>query len=335
MNRLEDYLYPTQKELFSIIKKAYGAKVISRNGSYVLVMGDAPVLLVAHLDTVHKTPVKTICKSDDGDILMSPQGIGGDDRCGVYALMKTHERSEVKPWLLFTCDEEVGGKGADKFADDYCAKRTPKALRNVKLLIEIDRKGENDAVYYDCDNRELEQYITDKGFETDFGSYSDISTIAQEMGVAAVNLSSGYYNAHTTHEYIVRSQLEQTINKVIEIVAESCGAEFPKYKYIEAVRNYKGNWKSFPTSTSGKGWYKDYGLSYVSADDDDYEYAPADLPIEYADYYEELLGFYSYVELEEIREAYGDRAILELYESEFGKDYWKGDYLESDLPKCV
>lgn len=336
MNRLEDCLYPTQKELFNIIRKTYGGKAISRNGGYVLVKGDAPVVLVAHLDTVHKTPVKTICRSEDGDILMSPQGIGGDDRCGVYALMKTYEKSEVKPWLLFTCDEEIGGKGADKFADDYCAKRTPKALRNVKLLIEIDRKGMNDAVYYDCDNRELEQYITDKGFETDYGSYSDISAIAPEMGIAAVNLSSGYYNAHTTHEYIVRSQLEQTINKVVEIVAESCGAEFPKYKYIEAVRNYKWTGKSFPTSAYGKGWYKDYGLSYAKDDDyGGYQYAPEDLPIEYADYYEELLGFYSYVELEEIRKAYGDSAILELYESEFGKDYWKDDYLEDSLAECV
>ena len=31
-----------------------------------------------------------------GNILSSPQGIGGDDRCGVYALVKVHELSAVE-----------------------------------------------------------------------------------------------------------------------------------------------------------------------------------------------------------------------------------------------
>ena len=69
-------------------------------------------MLVAHLDTVHSQRVHDICKSDDGNILMSPQGIGGDDRCGVFALCNIFQSAQIKPWLLFCCNEEVGGVGA-------------------------------------------------------------------------------------------------------------------------------------------------------------------------------------------------------------------------------
>lgn len=314
MKNLETFLYPTQSELFKLICRMYGRDAVSRKGKYILVRGEAPVMLLAHLDTVHKSPVKCICKSADGNILMSPQGIGGDDRCGVYALISVRDLAKTKPWLLFTCDEEIGGKGADSFADDFASKRLPKALRSVKMLIEIDRRGKNDAVYYECWNREFEDYITGKGFETDYGSYSDISTIAPIMGVAAVNLSSGYYNAHTTHEYINLAELNSTIEKVVGIVEDSCAEDFPVYEYVEAPR--------FRNRLDDYSW--DFGWG-----EQEEWFAPEDLPEEYAAAYEALLDFYSHVELEELREAYGDRVILDLYESEFG-EYGQEDYPDSE-----
>ena len=86
MKNLEDFIRPTQKKLFKLLAKKFKGKSIFSKGNFILVRGTAPVLLVAHLDTVHTEPVKQICASDDGNILMSPQGIGGDDRCGVFAL---------------------------------------------------------------------------------------------------------------------------------------------------------------------------------------------------------------------------------------------------------
>ena len=115
MKPLEHYLTQTQKELFDMLRTKYRtcADTFVLKGKYLLVKGEAPVMLLAHLDTVHKERVKTICRSDNGNILMSPQGIGGDDRCGVYALNAVYEQAKVKPWLLFTCDEEIGGVGAE------------------------------------------------------------------------------------------------------------------------------------------------------------------------------------------------------------------------------
>ena len=312
MKPLEDFLTPTQDQLFTMLCAMFKGKTKVCKGKYILVKGEAPIMLLAHLDTVHKEPVKDICKSKGGTILMSPQGIGGDDRCGVYALCTVYEQAPVKPWLLFTCDEEIGGHGAEAFCGKYRAGKLPKALDEIKMLIEIDRKGKNDAVYYDCDNKDFEKYITSKGFKTDWGSFSDISVIAPEMGIAAVNLSSGYYNAHTLHEYINRRQINATAKKVLEIVADAVKKETPKYEYVEAF--YGGRYGGYYSGWSSKGTQ----LKVVPVvDDPELLGVPKEIREEYA----ALLDYYSEDELEEIRAEFGDNAIVSMFQSEFGASY--------------
>ena len=292
MKKLEELLTPTQEELFEILRKTFkGKRVYYCEGNFILVVGNAPTLLVAHLDTVHEEPVKTICHSEDGNILMSPQGIGGDDRCGVYALCKVYEMSKIKPSILFTCDEEIGGIGANEFCKAHSEKKLPSEVDNLKLIIEIDRKGKNDAVYYDCDNPKFEEYITGKGFETAKGSFSDISVIAPELLTAAVNLSSGYYNAHTQHEFINCSELEKTVKKVLEIVEESAKKDFPKFEYIER--------KFFNIFSYGK-----FQADEFSKD----EYAKInlldDLPEEYQGYYQDIFEGFTSSEIADYKTLY-------------------------------
>lgn len=257
MKQLEDFLKPTQAEFFKLLCKKFHGKAVGIEGSFILVKGNAPVMLIAHLDTVHAEPVKEICASADGNILMSPQGIGGDDRCGVYALNKIYTQAEIKPYLLFTCDEEIGGVGAKQFCLAYRAGLLPK-LDGLKLLVEIDRKGKKDAVYYNCANPDLEKYISSKGFKTAYGSFSDISVIAPELGVAAVNISSGYYNAHTLHEYINVKHLERTIRKVTEIVSDAAQIDFQYFEYIPRQRFLS----NFMTIDLPKDLPKDYEEIY-------------------------------------------------------------------------
>lgn len=229
---LSKIIRKTELQLFNRLTRRY-ENAIHEAIKYILVPGEAPVLLVAHLDTAHLEKVETICRSSK--IWMSPQGIGGDDRCGVYALVSIHEKAKKKPWLLFTCGEEIGGVGANRFIEAlYKDNELMERMRSMKLIIELDRKGKDEAVYYNCYCPELENYITSKGFHTDYGSYSDIVDIAPVLKVAAVNLSCGYYNAHTQHEYIVIPELENTIKVVTEIVNESDG--LPSFSYQDDWR---------------------------------------------------------------------------------------------------
>ena len=288
--QLEDFLRPTQKQLFFTLRQRYGDKAVCQKGAYLLVQGEAPVMLIAHLDTVHKQPVRDICKSICGNILMSPQGIGGDDRCGVYALTRIYGQSSKKPWLLFTCDEENGGIGAHVFCENHTKGKLPESLSSLKFLVELDRRGNRDAVYYDCGNDDFEEYITSKGFQTAQGSFSDISLIAPKLGVAAVNLSSGYYDAHTLHEHINVEQLEVVIEKVANIVAEAAEDTIPRFEYRERPLEWD--------------CWEDCILPR--------------LPQRYMDIYEELLCLYHPEELEAYRRTYGNRALLPLYEKNFG-----------------
>ena len=310
--KFENILKATQKELFSKLNTMYKGNTTICRGNYILVRGEAPIMLLAHLDTVHKSPVRTICKNADGSILMSPQGIGGDDRCGVYTLVTVYEKAKVKPWLLFTCDEEVGGKGAYKFADMYGKNKLPKELDDLKILVEIDRKGKNDAVYYDCENPEFEAYISSKGFRTEWGSFSDISVVAPELGVAAVNLSSGYYNAHSLHEYINKKQLDVVIRKVTEIVADAVKPDFPKYEYVESR-----GWGGYGRWSRGIQW----GYNAIETADGkiltETEFLRT-VPEDIRDDYEALLDYYTIGELEDYRIANGDQIIPLLCETELG-----------------
>lgn len=314
MKSLEEFLIPTQKQLFTMLCTMYKGKTIVRKGEFILVRGEAPIMLVAHMDTVHKEPVKDICKTKNGNVLMSPQGIGGDDRCGIFALNTVYENASVKPWLLFTCDEEIGGVGAERFCARHRLGKLPKELDALKCLVEIDRKGSKDAVYYDCGNDDFEDYITGKGFKTDWGSFSDISVIAPELEVAAVNLSSGYYNAHTLHEYINRQHLNKTVKKVLEIVADAAKPDFPKYEYIEAT--YFGRYSGY-LDYHGWGDVKVPTRTIPVAGEPD----PLAIPKEIREEYMALLDYYSEDELDEVRAEFGDGYIKLMFESEFGASY--------------
>ena len=293
MIALQQILPLNQYQLFHSICKAYKGNYIASKKNFIFVKGVAPILLVAHLDTVHAEPVKQICASADGNILMSPQGIGGDDCCGVYALNKIYEMSAVKPFLLFTCNEEVGGIGAKVFCNCLRDKFLSSLCNSFKLIIEIDRKGNNDAVYYDCVNPNFEHYISSKGFKTALGSFSDISLIAPTLGVAAVNLSAGYYNPHTLHEFINLQELNSTINRVVDIVADSVKDDFHKFQYLEHYA-FDGYWN-------------------------DYAFENEPVPCEYEQIYSELLELYTAEELEELRHVYGNQVLQEIYFNDFCK----------------
>ncbi len=251
-------LFLTQYELKAFLYKTlteYGYAPVWADG-YLYAQGNIPVMLLSHMDTVHKEPVREFYVSNNGNIT-SPQGIGGDDRCGVYALYTAIVKSSVtgsRPYILFTEDEEIGGIGASKFVSDLYAYSDI----DVNFLIELDRKGSKDSVYYECDNVDFEVFINNYGFESDYGSFSDISVVAPALGVAAVNLSCGYYNAHTTKEIINLYDLNNSIAKLDRIIDDTASGNTVKYEYIEAV------YYSSKTKKYSPAWYFE--------DDDYYTY---------------------------------------------------------------
>lgn len=188
---------------------------------FVYAEGDIPVLLVAHMDTVHKHSPDIICMSDDRAIMMSPFGIGGDDRCGVTMILEVIK--ELKCSVLFTEDEEIGGVGAEKFCQSEIKPKT-------NFIIEFDRANENDAVYYELSNDEFMETVESYGFKRAYGTYTDIVSIAPTLGCAAVNLSCGYYNAHTQHEFVSLPQMYAQVERAKKLIV---GEQDNFYEYKE------------------------------------------------------------------------------------------------------
>lgn len=205
-----------------------GMPVISSE-NFLYSTGKIPVLLVAHLDTVFDAPPELLCYDKDRNIIFGKNGgIGGDDRCGVYAILEILKK--YRPYVLFTCGEELGGIGADDATFEL-------DRPNVKYIIELDRKGNNDCVFYNCGNEQFIEYIESFGFVTDFGTFSDISILGPEWDIAAVNLSCGYYHEHTEKEYIKFDELQNVIHRVKKMLRRAKYAEHYDYQPIYKKRD--------------------------------------------------------------------------------------------------
>jgi hypothetical protein len=160
---------------------------------------------VAHIDTVwEKVERKIVTQYDDewySD--KTGAGIGADDRAGVYAVFDVLQQYPCS--YLFADKEECGQLGAQDFVEDYIDKTEWNAI------IEFDRRGSRDAVFYDSDNPDFKDVVCDGFYREAYGSASDISVIAPAFDTAAVNLSCGYYDEHTTYETLVLKDLDTSI----------------------------------------------------------------------------------------------------------------------------
>jgi len=218
--------------------------------------GTFPVLLTAHMDTVHKEQCKEInyFKTQDKTVINSPVGIGGDDRCGIYMILRILEK--VNCSVLFCEDEEIGSVGAKKFVKtDLCESLKGK----FKYIIELDRMNDKDAVFYEDANEDFHKFVTEEFWKESWGSWSDICTLSPALEISSVNLSCGYYNQHTTKEYVVLEEMERSITETIKLLNRTDVNADP-FKFEEqtyGLHNY---------SLYDYSWYDDYSYSHqVSA----------------------------------------------------------------------
>ena len=156
----------------------------------------------------------------------------------------------------------------------------PAELNALKFIVKIDRRGNHDAVYYDCDNLEFEKCITSKGFKTAFGSFSDISYVALELGVAAAakETCTKYAYVKNARDIGIHSDLGSSFYRANKIYLAIAYRTFKK----DTVADFE-------------------------------EITPKKLPQKYEELFDEVLDFYTAEELEQYREEYGDQILQQLY----------------------
>lgn len=209
------------KTLGIYLKGKYKNIIIEKE--YIVAIGDIPIALVAHMDTVFYNQPTDVYYDQRKGVLWSPDGLGADDRAGVYAILQIIQ-SGMRPSIILTTDEERGGLGAQKLAKKKCP------IPSLKYMIELDRKGSCDCVFYDCVNPQFIQYIEKFGFIERTGSFSDISFLMAAWKTCGVNLSVGYQDEHSIAEILNIGALYRTIDIVKKMLQET---NIPKFEYIE------------------------------------------------------------------------------------------------------
>lgn len=158
------------------------------------------VCLIAHYDTVfhHSNTWDQVKVDQYGPILFNHSsksaGIGADDRSGCALLWSLRNSGHS---LLLLPDEEIGCKGSRHLVDQY-----PDVLKNHAFLMQFDRRGSKDLVYYSNYHEGLHKFMCRYFYDYSraYGSNTDVAVLARESLIAGVNVSIGYSNEHTKDE---------------------------------------------------------------------------------------------------------------------------------------
>ena len=243
---------PALKKAMAKFLKKYYAGDIFETKEFIICEGDIPIALVAHMDTVFSTPASDVFYDTRKNVIWSPQGLGADDRAGVFAILRIVQ-SGLRPHIILTTDEEKGCLGAEKLGE------LQKPFEDLRYLIELDRRGANDCVFYDCDNQEFTDYVSSFGFVEEFGTFSDICSLCEPWGIAGVNLSVGYKNEHSVSETLHVGHLLSTIEKV-KVMLQQPLDNIPTFKFIPSPYSY-ANWLTATGFDSEREDYSGCGIT--------------------------------------------------------------------------
>ncbi len=177
-------------------------------------ISDAFVCVSAHIDTVHDITSKFEVVIKRGVIKPANKftGVGGDDKCGIYAALELLRRCDALKVALFV-GEECGCVGSSKCDISF--------FDNVGCLIGIDRRGKSDIITSFFDMTITNEFLgavsplmNTFGYSETNGMTTDVFEIQGRMdnSVCAINISCGYYNPHTLQEYVVIKELMNSID---------------------------------------------------------------------------------------------------------------------------
>lgn len=195
-----------------------GDNIANPLGELIHIDNGAPILGIAHLDTV-KWDTPEIA----GDKIYCPQL---DDRLGAFVLLSLLPQLGVTCDVLLTDQEEKCDSTAQYFEG-----------REYNWIFSFDRAGSDVVTYqYDCPDWSwaLAEY-----YPIGIGSYSDISE-CQHLGVCGANIGVGYHRQHTLDCY---ADLDVTLSQALkfrEFAENWAEFKFPhKPKPIRKFQQYR------------------------------------------------------------------------------------------------
>jgi|SRR5690606_917489 len=252
-----------QKYLKRFARK-HGISFTEDRGNIYMTKGEAEIYpcIVAHTDTVHNLIdnfkvlfVEGVYFGWDAD-QREFAGVGGDDKVGIAIALKMLLDYDIMKAAFFV-DEEIGCVGSHRAQMDF--------FEDCSVVIQCDRRGDSDVVNQvygeTLFGQEFEDAITPivtkHGRKITTGMLTDVYTLRKKgMNTASMNLSTGYYKPHTSEEYVIYSDVENTLEFVKEVVNELGHRSWPFPRQIRST-NALSNVVQWPPKVPKVLWSDD------------------------------------------------------------------------------
>ena len=291
LKRLYSIYSPSGKEqkmmtfLCSYIKQLPGNISVSKDkfGNLYVIKGEAETYpcLVSHIDQVsHCNHSKDFKAVETREVIFgySPkhkrfENLGADDKSGVFICLECLKRYDPMKVVFFR-EEETGCRGSSEAVMSF--------FDDVRFVIQPDRKGNSDLItnigYSDlCSEGFMEAIEPEKwGYMEENGLMTDILTLKEKgLEVSCLNVSCGYYNAHTDEEITVKKDLMKSL-LFVEHIIEDCTNTYPHtqsdpyfspYEFEDEIYDILNN---DPTLTP-EDLYEMYSTDFPHLRPDDYE----------------------------------------------------------------
>lgn len=224
--------------------------------------------VVAHMDTVHKIEKGGIHVVEIGGFVtginpntMRQTGIGGDDKCGIYAALRCLDYLDNCK-VAFFVDEEVGCQGSKNCELGF--------FKDTRFVLQADRRGHSDWVDKisgdplgsDDFQKAVEPIIEKYGYAPCGGMMTDVMALRdQSVGVSVANMSAGYFNPHSDYESVSLIALEDVTNMMIEMCMTLDKpfpfVHVPKVQPVSTVCGPRNG-----RNAGGSGYRGNYGSGY-------------------------------------------------------------------------
>ena len=224
---------------------------VDTTGNIYITKGKADTypVIVAHTDQVGSYKGKiTIFRKDNIIIGLGEDGkqanLGADDKNGIWIALELLRTEPVLKVALFP-GEEIGCVGSKACNMDF--------FQNARFVIQCDRRNGSDFIHTAgavtlCDlNFPSPELKAKYGYKNTYGMMTDVQTLKKRgLKVACCNMSCGYYNPHTDHEYTDVGELINCLQFVREIVQTEA---YTPHEYVAPSYTYPPSQTYYPRIT--------------------------------------------------------------------------------------
>lgn len=208
--------------------------VTDQIGNIYVTKGEAETYpcLAAHLDQVQKIHSKDFEAIEAKDVILGfskksrqQQGLGADDKVGVWINLKCLQKYDTIKAVFFV-GEEIGCVGSARCDMSF--------FNDCRYVIQCDRRGSSELITSigGWTNLCSPEFIKDiqpdlYGYREEQGLITDVGELKERgLKVSAINLSCGYYQPHTDHEFVIKSEVINCL-RFVEHIIETCTKVYP------------------------------------------------------------------------------------------------------------